>query len=155
MINQVSIHRLNGEAVFQLGNTAFESTFVIEYTSAKALIRFTSDKDIFPLPSGLTFNGHTNNGMAISGEIDSYNNNITDKVIIADLTYLHIGNEEVLDDVQEVKANLIGVYYPYHISFQHEKYFIEFRKSESSLKDAKRTKEATGAILSGNEIVIK
>ena len=155
MIVQPNIDRLIGSAVFKNQTTTFESTLVIEYTSAKAIIKFTSKIVKFPLPPGLIFNGHTNKGIPISGEVDSYNNNITDKTVIADLSYLHIGNDDILQDLQEIKTKLLGVYYPFDIMFQHENYNIEFRKSEWTIDDAKRTKESTGAILDGNEIAIK
>lgn len=155
MIIQPNIKRIKGSAVFQIDDLKFESTFEIVYTNVKAFIKFYSEVHILQLPTGLQFFGHTSDGISIAGEVDSSNFVIKGKSVNADLNYLHIGNEEVINKIHEVKAKLLGVYYPFNISFQYEKYFIELLKAERSIEDAKRTKAATGAILEGNEIVIK
>lgn len=155
MIIQPNIKRIKGSAVFQIDDLKFESKFEIEYSSVKAFIKFYSEVHTNQLPSGLQFFGHASDGISIAGEVDSNNFVLKGKSVNAGMNYLHIGNEDVINNILEVKAILLGVYYPFNIAFQYEKYFIELLKAERSIEDAKRTKAATGAILEGNELVIK
>jgi hypothetical protein len=165
MIIQPNIEKLKGSAMFQLNDLKFESDFEIEYTYLKAFIKFTLKNNIFPLSEGIIFKGLTSNEISIAGEVDfnncnfditiNNNNNNTNNIVIADLVYLCIGDEDNLKALKEVKCRLVGLYYPFNISWNFEKYLIELNKSEWSINDAKRTKKATGAILGGNEIIIK
>ena len=115
MIIQPNIKRIKGSAVFQIDDLKIESTFEIEYTVVKAYIKFSSEVHTNQLPSGLHFFGQTLDGISIAGEVDSNNFVIKGKSVKADLTYLHIGNEEVINKIHEVKAELLGVYYPFNI----------------------------------------
>ncbi|MBK8371045.1 MAG: hypothetical protein IPL20_06645 [Saprospiraceae bacterium] len=99
------------------------------------------------------FEGKTNEGIEIKGEIDTQNISSATE-IIAHILWMQTGDFQIPDNIIKVTSQLTGVYFPHTIGFEYEDLSILFEKPIFSIQDAKRANKAIGAILEGNQVII-
>lgn len=151
ILGSTKYKKLKGSGVLKKGEISETISFELLCFPIGALICFSTNKFKFGKFEWANFSGELENGKSCKGQIAHDFQSINNDVI----AFCHSLTVGEIVSIQKISTKLIGVYFPFSIDFENIGIKIHIKTSKHSKSTARRTQVLTGAILEGNEVVLK
>lgn len=151
ILGTTKFKKFKGAGELVKGEVSETISFELLCFSSGALICFSTKKFFNGQFEWAYFSGKLEDGHPCAGQIANDFQSINNDVM-AFCGSLTIGE---INSIQKVSTKLSGVYFPFTIDFEYERIKIQVKASKHSKSTARRTQILTGAILEGNEVVLK